>query len=98
MDFKRAAKITGTRFVVYLGAGARLERALINFMLDIHTNEKGYKEVIPPFIANTNSLIGTGNLPKFEEDLFKLRDYDWYLIPTAEVPLTNYYRDEILDA
>jgi len=98
VDFKRAAKITGARFAVYLGAGARLERALINFMLDIHTNEKGYKEVIPPFIANANSLIGTGNLPKFEEDLFKLRDYDWYLIPTAEVPLTNYYRDEILDA
>lgn len=98
LDFKRAAKITGTRFAVYLGAGARIERALINFMLDIHTNEKGYKEVIPPFIANTNSLIGTGNLPKFEEDLFKLRDYDWYLIPTAEVPLTNYYRDEILNA
>jgi seryl-tRNA synthetase len=98
LDFKRAAKITGTRFAVYLGAGARIERALINFMLDIHTNEKGYKEVIPPFIANTNSLIGTGNLPKFEEDLFKLRDYDWYLIPTAEVPLTNYYRDEILSA
>ncbi len=98
LDFKRAAKITGTRFAVYLGAGARIERALINFMLDIHTNEKGYKEVIPPFIANTNSLIGTGNLPKFEEDLFKLRDYDWYLIPTAEVPLTNYYRDEVLNA
>jgi seryl-tRNA synthetase len=98
LDFKRAAKITGTRFAVYLGAGARLERALINFMLDMHTNEKGYKEVIPPFIANTNSLIGTGNLPKFEEDLFKLKDYDWYMIPTAEVPLTNYYRDEILDA
>ncbi len=98
LDFKRAAKITGARFAVYLGAGARLERALINFMLDMHTNEKGYKEVIPPFIANANSLIGTGNLPKFEEDLFKLRDYDWYMIPTAEVPLTNYYRDEILDA
>lgn len=98
LDFKRAAKITGARFAVYLGAGARLERALINFMLDMHTNEKGYKEVIPPFIANADSLIGTGNLPKFEEDLFKLRDYDWYMIPTAEVPLTNYYRDEILDA
>jgi len=74
-----------------------MERALINFMLDIHTQEKGYKEVIPPFIANEESLIGTGNLPKFEEDLFKLRGYDWYMIPTAEVPLTNLYRGEILD-
>jgi seryl-tRNA synthetase len=84
--------------VVYRGAGARLERALINFMLDIHTKEKGYTEVIPPFIANAESLIGTGNLPKFEKDLFKLRGRRWYLIPTAEVPLTNLYRGEILDA
>ncbi len=98
LDFDRASKITGTRFAVYLGAGAHLERALINFMLDFHTHERGYKEVIPPFIANDKSLIGTGNLPKFEEDLFKLRGYSWYLIPTAEVPLTNFYRDEILDA
>jgi seryl-tRNA synthetase len=74
-----------------------MERALINFMLDIHTRERGYREVIPPFIANEESLTGTGNLPKFEEDLFKLRGYPWYLIPTAEVPLTNFYRDEILD-
>lgn len=97
LDFERAAKITGTRFAVYLGAGARMERALINFMLDIHTREKGFKEVIPPFIANQQSLIGTGNLPKFEEDLFKLRGHSWYMIPTAEVPLTNYFRGEILD-
>lgn len=98
LDFERAAKIAGSRFAVYLGAGAKLERALINFMLDIHSNEKGYQEVIPPFIANEKSLIGTGNLPKFENDLFKLRGYRWYMIPTAEVPLTNLYQDEILDA
>ena len=98
LDFERAAKIAGSRFAVYLGAGARLERALINFMLDIHTVEKGYQEVIPPFIANEKSLIGTGNLPKFENDLFKLRGYRWYMIPTAEVPLTNFYRDEVLEA
>jgi seryl-tRNA synthetase len=97
LDFERAAKITGSRFTVYLGAGALLERALINFMLDIHTRERGYREVIPPFIANEVSLTGTGNLPKFAADLFKLEGYPWYLIPTAEVPLTNYYRDEILD-
>ncbi len=97
LDFDRAAKITGSRFTVYLGAGARLERALINFMLDIHTRDRGFTEVIPPFIANEASLTGTGNLPKFAEDLFKLEKYPWYLIPTAEVPLTNYYRDEIID-
>jgi seryl-tRNA synthetase len=97
LDFERAAKITGSRFTVYLGAGARLERALINFMLDIHTRDRGFTEVIPPFIANEASLTGTGNLPKFAEDLFKLEKYPWYLIPTAEVPLTNYYRDEIID-
>jgi seryl-tRNA synthetase len=97
LDFERAAKLAGSRFAVYLGPGAHLERALINFMLDTHTREKGYKEVIPPFIANEESLIGTGNLPKFEDDLFKLRGQPWYLIPTAEVPLTNLYRDEILD-
>ena len=97
LDFDRAAKLAGSRFAVYLGPGAQLERALINFMLDIHTREHGYKEVIPPFIANEESLIGTGNLPKFEEDLFKLRGQPWYLIPTAEVPLTNLYREEILD-
>jgi seryl-tRNA synthetase len=97
LDFDRAAKLAGSRFAVYMGAGARLERALINFMLDMHTREKGYREVIPPFIANEESLIGTGNLPKFEEDLFKLKGQPWYLIPTAEVPLTNLYRDEILE-
>jgi seryl-tRNA synthetase len=98
LDFERAAKIVGSRFTVYSGAGARLERALINFMLDIHTGERGYREVLPPFIANAESLTATGNLPKFEKDLFKLRGRAWYLIPTAEVPLTNLYRDEILDA
>jgi seryl-tRNA synthetase len=97
LDFDRAAKITGSRFAVYLGAGARLERALINFMLDLHTRERGFKEVIPPFIANDVSLTGTGNLPKFADDLFKLERFPWYLIPTAEVPLTNFYRDEIID-
>ena len=98
LDFDRAAKIAGSRFAVYLGAGARLERALINFMLDIQTRERGYKEVIPPFIANTESLTGTGNLPRFAEDLFKLEGFSWYLIPTAEVPLTNFYRGEILES
>jgi seryl-tRNA synthetase len=97
LDFERAAKIVGSRFTVYSGAGAHLERALINFMLDLHTREKGYREVIPPFIANAESLTATGNLPKFEKDLFKLKGRPWYLIPTAEVPLTNLYRDEILD-
>jgi seryl-tRNA synthetase len=98
LDFERAAKIVGSRFAVYFGAGAKLERALINFMLDVHTEEKKYQEVIPPFIANERSLIGTGNLPKFENDLFKLRGYPWYMIPTAEVPLTNLYQDDILEA
>lgn len=97
LDFERAAKITGSRFTVYLGAAARMERALINFMLDIHTRERGFTEVLPPFIANEASLTGTGNLPKFAQDLFKLENYPWYLVPTAEVPLTNYYRDEIID-
>jgi seryl-tRNA synthetase len=97
LDFERAAKITGSRFAVYFGAGARLERALISFMLDLHTRERGYTEVLPPFIANAESLTGTGNLPKFKEDLFKLEGLDWYLIPTAEVPLTNIFRNEILD-
>jgi len=98
LDFERASKLAGSRFAIYLGAGALLERALINFMLDIHSREKGYTEVIPPFIANAECLTGTGNLPKFEEDLFKIRGQEWYLIPTAEVPLTNMYREEILDA
>jgi seryl-tRNA synthetase len=97
LDFERAAKITGARFTVYLGLGARLERALINFMLDLHTSERGYREILPPFIANRDSLTGTGQLPKFGEDLFKLEGYPWYLIPTAEVPVTNFYRKEILD-
>jgi len=96
LDLDRAAKITGARFALYKGLGARLERALINFMLDLHTNEHGYKEVLPPFMANTDSFIGTGNLPKFEEDLFKIKGTNFYLIPTAEVPVTNIHRDEIL--
>ncbi len=98
LDFERASKITGSRFVVYKGLGARLERALITFMMDLHSNEHGYKEVIPPYIVNKDSLYGTGQLPKFENDLFKLNDtQDWYLNPTAEVPTINMYRDEILD-
>jgi len=96
LDLDRAAKITGARFALYKGLGARLERALINFMLDLHTNEHGYTEVLPPFMANTDSFIGTGNLPKFEEDLFKIEGTNFYLIPTAEVPVTNIHRDEIL--
>ncbi len=96
LDFHRAAKITGARFCVYHGAGARLERALINFMLDLHTQKHGYQEVLPPFIVNDASLYGTGQLPKFAEDLFKLEGREFYLIPTAEVPVTNLYRDEIL--
>ncbi len=96
LDFQRAAKITGARFCVYHGAGARLERALINFMLDLHTEKHGYREVLPPFIVNDASLYGTGQLPKFAEDLFKLEGRNFYLIPTAEVPVTNLYRDEIL--
>ena len=97
LDFERAAKITGARFVVYMGLGAKLERALINFMLDVHTKEHGYTEVLPPFAINSASLYGTGQLPKFEGDLFKLQGTDYYLAPTAEVPVTNLYRDEILD-
>ena len=97
LDFERAARVTGARFVFYKGPGARLERALLNLMLDLHTGEHGYEEILPPFIANRASLIGTGQLPKFEEDLFHLRDEDYFLIPTAEVPLTNFHRDEILD-
>ena len=97
LDFECAAKITGARFPLYLGIGARLERALINFMLDIHTTKHGYKEVLPPFIVNRKTMTGTGQLPKFEEDLFKLEGLDYYLIPTAEVPVTNIYRDEVLE-
>jgi seryl-tRNA synthetase len=97
IDLDRAAKITGARFALYKGPGARLERALINFMLDIHTKEHGYREVLPPFMANSESFIGTGNLPKFAADLFKVEGTDYYLVPTAEVPVTNIHRDEILD-
>jgi seryl-tRNA synthetase len=110
LDLERAAKISGARFAVYMGAGARLERALISFMLDLHTEKQGYTEVLPPFMVNSKSLFGTGQLPKFSEDLFRcsdtdaeavargeFRDNDHWLIPTAEVPVTNLYRDEILD-
>ena len=98
LDFERAAKIAGARFAVYWGLGARLERALANFMLDVHTREHGYTEVLPPFIVNSASLYGTGQLPKFAGDQFKLEGADYWLIPTAEVPVTNLFRDEVLDA
>src|SRR5437588_3747021 len=99
LDLERATKIAGARFAILNGAGARLERALIDFMLDLHTREHGYTETLPPFIVNRDSLFGTGQLPKFEQDLFKLKDErGFYLVPTAEVPVTNYYREEILDA
>jgi len=97
LDFERAAKIAGARFALYMGYGARLERALINFMLDVQTKEHGYLEVLPPFMANRTSTTATGQLPKFEEDLFKLEGWDYYLIPTAEVPVTNIHQGEILD-
>ncbi|GBC63708.1 serine--tRNA ligase [Desulfonema ishimotonii] len=97
LDFERAAKITGARFPLYIGPAARLERALINFMLDIHTTEHGYKEILPPFIVNRKSMTGTGQLPKFEEDLFKLEGWDYFLIPTAEVPVTNIYSGDVLE-
>ena len=98
LDFERAARMSGARFAVLIGAGARLARALIDFMLDLHTREHGYTEVEPPFLVNTAALTGTGNLPKFEQDLFKIAgEWDLYLIPTAEVPLTNLHREEILD-
>jgi len=95
LDFERAAKIAGARFAVLTGAGARLERALINFMLDLHTEHHGYREVLPPFLVNRAAMTGTGQLPKFEEDLFRLRDDDYFLIPTAEVPVTNLLREDI---
>jgi seryl-tRNA synthetase len=98
LDLERAAKITGARFALYKGLGAKLERALINFMLDVHTRHHGYTEVLPPFLVNSASLFGTGQLPKFKEDLFKCEGHDFWLIPTAEVPVTNIYRDETLDA
>ena len=97
LDLERAAKISGARFAVYWGQGARLERALAGFMLDIHTREHGYLEVLPPFLVNSDSLFGTGQLPKFAEDLFKCEGSDHWLIPTAEVPVTNLYRDEVLE-
>ncbi len=97
LDFERAARMTGARFTLYWGAGAELERALITFMLDIHTTRHGYIEVLPPFIVNSTSLIGTGQLPKFKEDLFKLEGWDYYLVPTAEVPVTNIHMNETLD-
>jgi len=97
LDFERAAKIAGARFAVLTGAGARLERALINFMLDLHTTQHGYREVLPPFMVNRSAMTGTGQLPKFEEDLFRLSQEDYFLIPTAEVPLTNLHREEILN-
>jgi len=97
LDFERAAKLSGARFAVLWGAGARLERALTAFMLDLHTREHGYTEVLPPFLVSSASMTATGQLPKFEEDLFACRDDDLYLIPTAEVPVTNLHRDEILD-
>ncbi len=98
LDFERAARIAGARFPLYLGAGARLERALINFMLDVHTGEHGFREVLPPFIVNRQAMTNTGQLPKFEEDLFKLDGWDYFLIPTAEVPVTNIHQGEVLDA
>ncbi|HEX6593304.1 MAG TPA: serine--tRNA ligase [Bacillota bacterium] len=96
LDFEKAANVTGSRFVFYKGIGARLERALWNFMMDLHADEHGYEEMLPPYIVNRESMTGTGNLPKFAEDAFKLCEWDYFLIPTAEVPVTNYHRDEIL--
>jgi seryl-tRNA synthetase len=98
LDFERAGKLTGARFALYRGAGARLERALINFMLDLHTTRHKYIEILPPFMVNRESMTGTGQLPKFEDDLFHIEDPDYFLIPTAEVPVTNIHRDEILAA
>ncbi|MBU0548776.1 MAG: serine--tRNA ligase [Candidatus Omnitrophica bacterium] len=98
IDLPRAAKIAGSNFVLYKGWGARLERALINFMLDLHTSKHGYTEIFPPFLVNRRAMIGTGQLPKLEEDMYRLRDEDLFLVPTAEVPLTNMFSDEILEA
>lgn len=97
LDFERAAKVTGSRFVFYKGLGARLERALLNFMMDFHSDEHGYTEVLPPYMVNRNSMTGTGQLPKFAEDAFHIEEWDYYLIPTSEVPVTNYHRDEIIE-
>lgn len=98
LDFDRGAKLSGARFTVLKGFGARLERALINFMLDLHINEHGYKEIFPPFLVNQECMVGTGQLPKFEEDMFKVNPEGYFLIPTAEVPVTNLHREEILEA
>ncbi|ELK46768.1 serine--tRNA ligase [Halobacillus sp. ACCC02827] len=98
LDFERASKVTGSRFVFYKGLGARLERALLNFMMDLHSDEHGYQEMLPPQMVNRTSMTGTGQLPKFEEDAFKIQDWDYYLVPTAEVPVTNFHREEILSA
>ena len=98
LDAERAAKVTGARFTFYKGLGARLERACINFMMDLHAEKHGYTEMLAPYIVNEASMVGTGQLPKFAEDMFKLDGLDYYLVPTAEVPTTNYHRDEILDA
>lgn len=97
LDAERAAKVTGARFTFYKGLGARLERSVINFMLNLHTEQHGYTEILPPYIANKDSMTGTGQLPKFSEDMFKLENLEYYLVPTAEVPVTNYHRSEILD-
>src|SRR3990172_4848918 len=97
LDFARGAKLAGARFTLYKGAGARLERALINFMLDLHTGERGYQEMLPPALVNRAALTGTGQLPKFEEDLFRIESPEFFLIPTAEVPLTNIHREEIVE-
>lgn len=98
LDFESAAKVTGSRFVFYKGLGARLERALLNFMMDLHSDEHGYVEILPPYMVNRTSMTGTGQLPKFEEDAFKVEDWDYFLVPTAEVPVTNYHRDDIFKA
>ncbi|MFC7370847.1 serine--tRNA ligase [Fictibacillus iocasae] len=98
VDFERGAKVTGSRFAFLKGAGARLERALINFMMDYHEDQHGYTEILPPYLVNRTSMTGTGQLPKFEEDAFKIREDDYFLVPTSEVPVTNYHREEILEA
>ncbi|OQX83211.1 MAG: serine--tRNA ligase, partial [Candidatus Omnitrophica bacterium 4484_49] len=97
LDFQRASRMTGSNFVLFKGAGARLVRALINFMLDLHTQKHGYKEIWPPLLVNRKSMTGTGQLPKLEEDMYRLKDDDYFLIPTAEVPVTNIHREEILE-
>jgi seryl-tRNA synthetase len=98
LDFEAASKVTGSRFVFYKGIGARLERALISFMMDLHADQHGYEEILPPYLVHRDSMVGTGQLPKFADDAFKVSDTDYYLIPTAEVPVTNYYRETILSA